>query len=218
MRLLAAKRFKQGDRSRGFLAMRLFDHGICGAAGILALLFVLPAGAQENLDRGKTAAQMFASDCALCHKTPQGLAKNAGLFGLDSFLRQHYTASRESAAALSKYLEAQGDAPPPAAKRTQRSTKSSAKKPAEAKSGDVKSNDTKADAKAKDAKPAEAKAKPKPEPTAEPKPKAESKVESKPEPKAEPKPEAKSEPKADPKSEAKSEAKPAAADKPAKSD
>ena len=188
--------------------MRLFDHGIRGAAGVLALLLVLPACAQENLDQGKTAAQLFASDCAICHKTPQGLAKNAGLFGLDSFLRQHYTASRESAAAISKYLEGQGDVPPAAASRSRRSTKSSPKKPAEAKSGDVKSKDTKTDAKAKDAKPAEAKVEPKPEP------KAESKVEAKPEPKAESKAEAKSEPKA----EAKPEAKPAAADKPAKSD
>ena len=114
--------------------MRLFDHGIGGAAGVLALLFVLPAAAQENLDQGKTAAQLFASDCAICHKSPRGLAKNAGLFGLDSFLREHYTASRELAAAIAKYLEAQGDAPPPAKHKRRAATKSDkskAKKAAE---------------------------------------------------------------------------------------
>ena len=55
-----------------------------------------PAGAQENLDSGKTGAQMFATDCAICHKSAQGLNRSAGgLFGLADFLREHYTASRE---------------------------------------------------------------------------------------------------------------------------
>ena len=193
--------------------MRLFDHGIRGAAGVLALLFVLPAAAQENLDQGKTAAQLFASDCAICHKTPQGLAKNAGLFGVESFLREHYTASRESAAAIAKYLAAQGDAPPPPVKQKRRSAKKSDKKSdkksTESKPADAKSKDMKKDAKAEeagkaakstDAKPAEAKVEPK----------TEAKTQAKTEPKSAPKSEAKP--------EAKSEVKPAAADKPVKSD
>ena len=56
----------------------------------------------ENFS-AKPAPALFASDCtgAGCHKGPQGLGKR---FGLTSFLREHYTNSRESAAALASYL------------------------------------------------------------------------------------------------------------------
>jgi hypothetical protein len=76
-------------------------------AAVLAVLTLWaggPAAAQENLDQGKTAAQLYASDCAICHKSPQALVKGLRFAGLDGFLRQHYTASRESAAAISAYL------------------------------------------------------------------------------------------------------------------
>jgi hypothetical protein len=60
----------------------------------------------ENFSAGKPAAQLFASDCtgAGCHKGPQGLSKDRGQSSLASFLREHYTNSRESAAALAAYL------------------------------------------------------------------------------------------------------------------
>jgi hypothetical protein len=59
----------------------------------------------ENLS-AKPAPALFAADCTGggCHKGPQGLAKNQSQSGLASFLREHYTNSRESAAALSAYL------------------------------------------------------------------------------------------------------------------
>lgn len=57
----------------------------------------------EDLNRGKTAAQLFASDCAGCHRNPRGLAKSDAR-SLAGFLRVHYTASRESAAAIAEYL------------------------------------------------------------------------------------------------------------------
>jgi hypothetical protein len=62
----------------------------------------------ENFS-AKPAAQLFASDCtgAGCHKSPQGLAKGQGTGSLASFLREHYTNSRESAAALAAYLTKQ---------------------------------------------------------------------------------------------------------------
>ena len=66
-----------------------------------------PAGSRgENLGAGKPAAQLFASDCtgAGCHKGPQGLTKDRGQPSLASFLSEHYTTSRESAAALAAYL------------------------------------------------------------------------------------------------------------------
>jgi hypothetical protein len=182
--------------------MRLRKFGIWGVAGVWAFSrLIVPATAQENLDHGKTAAQIFASDCAICHKSPNGLGKAGGPFGLDSFLRVHYTASKESATALAKYLAAFADAPEPGGKTTKRSAKGSDKKPAEAKSAKDKS------AKDKDGKPTEAKAAPKDEPNKEmnetPKeePKSESKSEAKPEPKAEVKPEPKSEPKGESKPE-----------------
>jgi hypothetical protein len=60
----------------------------------------------ENFSAGKSPAQLFASDCtgAGCHRGPQGLAKDRGQLGLAGFLREHYTNSRESAAALAAYL------------------------------------------------------------------------------------------------------------------
>jgi hypothetical protein len=66
----------------------------------------------ENFS-AKPAAQLFASDCtgAGCHKGPQGLAKGQGTGSLAGFLREHYTNSRESAAAIAAYLTKQPSAP-----------------------------------------------------------------------------------------------------------
>jgi hypothetical protein len=77
------------------------------AIGSLALSVASSVGAQGNLDRGKTAAQLYASDCATCHKSPQSVATTNWIFGLESFLNQHYTSSRESAAVLAAYLRTQ---------------------------------------------------------------------------------------------------------------
>lgn len=135
--------------------MTLLNRASGLAIGVLALAFAGSAGAQENLDQGKTPAQLFASDCAICHKSPQGLAKSGGLFGVESFLREHYTASRESAAAIAGYLaqvdRAAGPAPkkPPvkrAAKgdgKTKTGGKPEAGKPGEMKGPDAKSTEPK---------------------------------------------------------------------------
>jgi hypothetical protein len=144
-----------------------------------------PALAQENLDQGKSAAQLYASDCAICHKSPNGLAKSGGLLGLDNFLRQHYTASRGSATVLAKYLQGFANAPEPGGKKRPAKSSDKDKKPGEARSVRDKSS------KEKDSKPAEAKDKPKS--AAKPESKPEPKAESKPEPKPESKPEAKPE-------------------------
>lgn len=101
----------------GLTAMMIFNRGIGLAMGVWVLCLGGAATAQENLDQGKTPAQLFASDCAICHKSPQGLAKSGGILGLDSFLREHYTASRESAAAIAAYLQAFGNAPAAPARR-----------------------------------------------------------------------------------------------------
>ena len=131
---------------------------------VLALWDAGPATAQENLDQGKTAAQLYASDCAICHKSPDGLAKRAGLYGLDNFLREHYTASREAAAAITAYLQAINRQPAPG-RSSKRKAKASERKlpprkPAEAKSSDTKPSKTKAsDAKPSDTKASESKTK-----------------------------------------------------------
>lgn len=81
------------------------------AFGFLALVIAGSAKAQGDLDQGKTAAQLYASACATCHKSPQSISKTKWFFGLESFLRQHYTSSSESAAILAGYLKKQAAIP-----------------------------------------------------------------------------------------------------------
>jgi hypothetical protein len=78
----------------------------------------------ENFS-AKPPAALFASDCtgSGCHKSPQGLGKNAGIGGLAGFLREHYTNSRESAAALANYLQKIPAGPEPKEARTPRGGK-----------------------------------------------------------------------------------------------
>ncbi len=119
--------------------MTVFGRGVRLAIGVLALCGAAAgaAGAQENLDQGKSPAQLFASDCAICHKSAQGLAKAGGILGLESFLREHYTASRESAAAIASYLQAVGQ-PPAGPARRATTTKRNAKGDDKAKAGEKK--------------------------------------------------------------------------------
>jgi hypothetical protein len=77
------------------------------AFGFLALAIVSSAEAQGDLDQGKTAAQLYASACATCHKSPQSVSKTKWFFGLESFLRKHYTSGSESAGILAVYLKGQ---------------------------------------------------------------------------------------------------------------
>jgi hypothetical protein len=83
----------------------------------VAVLIVAGAGlsagtlAQEDLNRGKTPAQLFASDCADCHRDPRALSRRENADALASFLRVHYTASRESATAIAAYLASLGPDP-----------------------------------------------------------------------------------------------------------
>lgn len=133
------------------------------AASFGTLLWAGAAGAQDNLDQGKTPAQLYASDCAICHKSPQGLAKAGGLFGVQSFLREHYTASKEAAAAIAAYLESvdRGPAPrrtpPKRSAKGDRSGKPSAKKIEPGKPGSAKTPDKTPEAKASEPKASETK-------------------------------------------------------------
>jgi len=135
--------------------MRFFGYGVGTMIGIGLLWLAGPAGAQENLDKGKTPAQLFASNCAICHKSPQGLGKSGGLFGLESFLREHYTASKESASAIAAYIRAMDTGPARAGRRTAKGNEKTkaddGKKPA-AKPGEAKAVDKKPDAKSDEPK------------------------------------------------------------------
>lgn len=72
------------------------------AAGAMVLASSAPAWTQEDLEQGKTAAQLFASDCGICHKSAQAVVK--GGYPTEAFLRVHYTSSRQMAATLFTYL------------------------------------------------------------------------------------------------------------------
>src|SRR5262245_33556918 len=58
----------------------------------------------EDLSAGKSPAQLFAADCAACHRSPAGLARNRHPSALAGFLREHYTSSVRHASALASYL------------------------------------------------------------------------------------------------------------------
>jgi hypothetical protein len=108
---------------------------------VFALFIAVPALAQENIDQGKTPAELYAADCAICHKTPHGLSKAGGLWGLRNFLREHYTASKESAAAIAAYLASIDRGAPAharAAKRRHKNEKAKAKEEKSKKTGDAK--------------------------------------------------------------------------------
>jgi hypothetical protein len=101
------------------------------AAAALMLALSGAAWAQENLEQGKTPAQLFASDCGICHKSAQALVKDG--YPSEAFLRVHYTSSREMASALFTYLRgiARADAASPGPKRAK--PKANAQKDGEAK-------------------------------------------------------------------------------------
>lgn len=98
--------------------------------GLMMGLAPAMAHAQIDIDQGKTAEQMFSTDCATCHKSPRGLAGGRGSLALRGFLQEHYTSNDAQAAALTAYvLGAGGDSAPPPAKREPKITPERAKLP-----------------------------------------------------------------------------------------
>ena len=66
--------------------------------------------------RARPPAEIFANDCAVCHKTHARAGQRQEQPDAFGFLREHYTASRDQAAALAAYvLGAGGNAPAPQA-------------------------------------------------------------------------------------------------------
>lgn len=68
---------------------------------------IAPASAQ-NLEAGKSPAQLFSANCTVCHKSARGLLKSVPPGDLPGFLRQHYTTSADMAKSISAYLVANG--------------------------------------------------------------------------------------------------------------
>jgi cytochrome c553 len=137
--------------------------------GLLAVLAPAIAHAQTNLDQGKSAAQIFAAACAECHKAPRALGNGKSNAALTDFLGEHYTTSRDQAAALASYVlggrgsepiggAAQGQSKKPATERASASAEEPKPgkhqkpgKPDDGTSADIKpQRPTEADAKAKE--------------------------------------------------------------------
>lgn len=78
------------------------------ATVLLAVVAPPLARAQVNIDEDKTPAHIYDNDCAVCHKSIHGLANGRGNSALAGFLAEHYTSSKQEAAALAAYVLAGG--------------------------------------------------------------------------------------------------------------
>jgi hypothetical protein len=78
--------------------------GGCFLAAVAGLIVCTgPVHAQINMDSGKSAAQIFAATCNACHRSPREIKPTNA-----AFLREHYTAGRNEAAAMAAYLASVG--------------------------------------------------------------------------------------------------------------
>lgn len=77
---------------------------------LIGCLTAVAVHAVENLEAGKSPAQIFAGTCHACHKSPRGLLRSVPASSLSGFLRQHYTTSSDMASVLSSYLVSNGAA------------------------------------------------------------------------------------------------------------
>ena len=85
--------------------------GIRLTVSSLVLCLANSAGAQENLDKNKTGAQLYASHCAACHKSPQSVTKTTA-----NFVSEHYPVSPKSVVAPPS-ASAQAKRHPPSRRR-----------------------------------------------------------------------------------------------------
>jgi hypothetical protein len=78
----------------------------CSVVGLAAWMAAAPAHSQSNLDAGKSAAQIFSSTCANCHRSAREIKRTTV-----SFMREHYTTGAQEAAAMAAYLAGVGSDP-----------------------------------------------------------------------------------------------------------
>jgi hypothetical protein len=76
--------------------------------GFIGYCAIAPAQAQENLEAGKDAAQIYTDACSVCHKSTHGLLKTVARGSLAGFLKEHYTTSPAMASLLANYLLSHG--------------------------------------------------------------------------------------------------------------
>jgi hypothetical protein len=94
---------RMSNQRRGFAGVGVLRR-TAPALALLAGLALPVAHAQVNIDQDKTPAHIYASDCAVCHKSIRGLANGRGRTALTSYLAEHYTSSDSEAAALAAYV------------------------------------------------------------------------------------------------------------------
>ncbi len=98
MRSTSGGWFEVVVRGKGQILASLVAVAAC-AAGV-------PAGAQSNLDAGKSPAQIFAATCNACHRSPREIKHTSA-----AFLLEHYTTGPREAAAMAAYLASVGTDP-----------------------------------------------------------------------------------------------------------
>ena len=89
----------------------------------LVLCLASSAGAQESLDKDKTGAQLYASHCAVCHKSPQSVKATEG------FVSEHYPVAPESAVTIATYLNGLKKPEPPRGRAARRTSQATPPKP-----------------------------------------------------------------------------------------
>jgi hypothetical protein len=87
---------------------RGFVGGVVGAGLMLA---AGTAWGQAVVGEPTNAAKTFSTNCAMCHNSPRGLAKDDR--SLSGFLLQHYTTGPQMSAAMAAYLASAGRGAPP---------------------------------------------------------------------------------------------------------
>jgi hypothetical protein len=139
------------ERVQGVSVLRGFGPVFGIASLAVAIIAAEPTRGQTNIDQGKPASELFANYCAVCHKSTRGLANGRNGLTLSLFLREHYAASSQQAAALAAYVISAGGSAPA--------------KPDRAKSDEPKGQEAKGqESKGREAKPRAASASPKGEP------------------------------------------------------
>jgi mono/diheme cytochrome c family protein len=104
--------------------MWAISHALASLIAIMvsAIMIWPQASAQaQNLDQDKSAAKLFATSCADCHRSARGLAKGRFSITLWYYLQQHYTSSSATARMLTAYLQSVDT--PPRSKSQPRATK-----------------------------------------------------------------------------------------------
>jgi len=143
-------------RIQGVSVLRRLVPAIGMASLAVAVISVEPTRGQTNIDQGKPASELFGNYCAVCHKSTRGLANGRNSLTLTLFLREHYAASSQQAAALAAYVISAGGNAPAKPERA----KSEEPKGQEAKGQDSKGQESKG----REAKPRAASASPRSEP------------------------------------------------------